>query len=84
MAAPILFGRRMKLVSGNDDQPTWDLKRGDVLFQVCAWYGEFEATLYICGEVVAIKTCRTLPAALGALTAMRNRLVRQLQDKGGR
>jgi hypothetical protein len=80
MPSPILFGRRMKRFAN-----VWILDIGPLTFNAL----EFEnrprrpyRALMLCGGVLhEHRECLTLSQALRSLVAMRNRLVRQLQDK---
>jgi hypothetical protein len=82
--SPILFGRRMKRwVYGPFNG--WRLESGPFVFRVNVPDADedqtFTATLIINDKFQAHRDSRSLDGALRSLTAMRDRLVRQLGDK---
>lgn len=86
MAAPVLFGRRMKRTDKHAE--IYELVSGRVIFQIVvsrdatgkgAW---FDSLLYVDGRSVECLAARSLDAALGNLIRMRNRLVKSLTPEG--
>lgn len=88
MVTPVihLFGRRMKLHHCDGltvKRCRWELVRGPFEFSVYhdGYLGNFRARVSLGHEVFSEQNRTTLEGALRSLTSMRNRLVRQLQDK---
>lgn len=85
MSAPILFGRRMKRYVPGAAQVGYRLDSGPFSFrliEVAKQRGTSHRALLVVNETYHESQDRTTQAgAIRSLTAMRSRLVRQLQDK---
>jgi hypothetical protein len=79
MAAPILFGRRMKRMSNYTDSASWQLRSGIVTYVIDEFpSGLFPMIVVEHNEVMCGRCVQSLPAAIRSLERMRNRLVKSL------
>jgi hypothetical protein len=84
MAAPVLFGRRMKRVSGPFGAGLrWDLRIGPFTFAYIEFAQTHHRVFFSCGRSYYESADRKTRAnALNWLTAQRDRLVKSLTPEG--
>lgn len=84
VAAPVLFGRRMKRTGNYADGASWQLKSGVVTYVIDKFpSGLFPTIVVDHNEVMCGRAVQSLPAAIRSLERMRNRLVKSLTPERG-